>query len=189
MAGNYSDRAWDKSVDDTRHWLLEPTRFKHVTPRYLIDNKKMFDIIQDQLHDIYSGATGTVESPTRTSHDDSDPYVEVRGSYGSWSFDKNDIEEFLDKWFPVPPKPINPLKQKQQILPTMVKQVADAYQAEMEVYLAASWARKEFNKQVFVDLEKMSDGPWEDSYVYISDLEVEWQNDPADAIRDYGRPD
>jgi hypothetical protein len=157
---------------------------------YLSLNKerlgKILKLLADVVEEILQGATGTVLSPTRTKADDYDMELDVEWEMGSLPYSWDETVEEIHELVPLPPEPINPLKQKQLLLPLpgQARELADKYTAEYAAYKDAQSARDEVN-QMINDVETTAERSYRD-VVYAADIEVTWRNDPADAIRDYG---
>ena len=183
-----NDASSSNAYNDT-DLLLSPYEFSEVG-RDTLEDEDLRRTVYDALYNIYYGAEGIVTGPTRTNIRGDYPIVTVEGTYGK---DDTDWDEVLDEYFPIPPKPVNPVTREtgkeQLFLPAMqktAKQVADAYQEEMDDWRQAIDTREEFKDRVVDDIERMSGGNWYESELYVGDLVVTNKIDPEESVRKYG---
>lgn len=166
----HSGDTYAKADSNVRSYWLDPYRFEYVPKELLRASSDLFDVVVDAVKSLYSMAYGVIISPPRTLHNDPEPMVQVEGTYGVI---KTDWAEVLAKFFPIGPKPPNPIKSagKQQWLPGMAKKVADDYVSVVSAWENSKKPRAEFKDKVIVPLQRMSGGQWEEE-VYALELVV-----------------
>lgn len=183
----FNDHLFYKVREDVEQYWLDPSRFEHIDSEVL-QHSDLVKVVVDALYEIYEGAEGIVTGPTRTNFSDNEPYVTVEGTFGE---DSTDWDEVLNDYFPIAPKPENPLKKagKQQWLPGMAKTIADDYQAAMNDWLEAQKPREEFKDEVVDSFKGMSGDKWYEDEIYAGELRVTNEIDPKESVAKYGPVD